>query len=60
MIQMFGKYIQMANKVRLPVLSNLAQCMLKLEKYDQAIEYCTMVLPLSPHVLFIPKNPKKP
>eukprot|EP00270_Netrium_digitus_P007680 TRINITY_DN2252_c0_g1_i2.p1 TRINITY_DN2252_c0_g1~~TRINITY_DN2252_c0_g1_i2.p1 ORF type:complete len:377 (+),score=120.93 TRINITY_DN2252_c0_g1_i2:180-1310(+) len=44
MMQMFGKYIQLADAVRLPALLNLAACELKLRHFGAAIEHCSQVI----------------
>ncbi|GJP31863.1 hypothetical protein CLOM_g15441 [Closterium sp. NIES-68] len=55
MMQMFGKYRDMANAVRLPTLLNSAAAHLKLNNYNETIGLCTMVLseePDNPKALF--------
>ncbi|CAI5980607.1 unnamed protein product [Closterium sp. NIES-64] len=43
MMQMFGKYRDMANAVRLPTLLNSAAAHLKLDNYNETIGLCTLV-----------------
>ena len=43
MMQMFGKYIEMANSVRLPCHLNLAACMLKKERWEEVVNNCNVV-----------------
>ncbi|CAI5968844.1 unnamed protein product [Closterium sp. NIES-64] len=55
MMQMFGKYRDMANAVRLPTLLNSAAAHLKLDNYNETIGLCTLVLseePDNPKALF--------
>ncbi|CAI7810875.1 unnamed protein product [Closterium sp. NIES-53] len=55
MMQMFGKYRDMANAVRLPTLLNSAAAHLKLNNYNETIGLCTLVLseePDNPKALF--------
>eukprot|EP00897_Mesotaenium_endlicherianum_P005890 jgi/Mesen1/5329/ME000266S04519 len=49
MFQMFGKYRNMANAVRLPCYLNLAACFLKLNRFDDAIGHCSVVLAEEPN-----------
>lgn len=44
MFQLFGKYKDMANAVKNPCHLNMAQCLLKLNRYEEAIGQCNMVL----------------
>eukprot|EP00850_Spirogloea_muscicola_P017371 SM000148S01048 [mRNA] locus=s148:339120:340201:- [translate_table: standard] len=44
MLQMYGKYVDLANAARLPCLLNTAACLLRLRRYDEAAEHCSMVL----------------
>ncbi|KAJ3679489.1 hypothetical protein LUZ60_017500 [Juncus effusus] len=44
MFQLFGKYRDMALAVKNPCHLNMAQCLIKLERYDEAIAQCTIVL----------------
>lgn len=43
MFQLFGKYKDMADAVKLPCHLNMAASLLKLEKYEEAIGHCTTV-----------------
>jgi len=44
MFQLFGKYKDMATAVKNPCHLNMAQCLLKLNRYEEAIGQCNMVL----------------
>ncbi|KAJ3696471.1 hypothetical protein LUZ61_000176 [Rhynchospora tenuis] len=44
MFQLFGKYRDMALAVKNPCHLNMAQCLIKLKRYDEAIAQCTIVL----------------
>ncbi|VFQ73803.1 unnamed protein product [Cuscuta campestris] len=44
MFQLFGKYRDMALAVKNPCHLNMAQCMLKLNRYDEVINQCSIVL----------------
>ncbi|KAF3338617.1 peptidyl-prolyl cis-trans isomerase FKBP42 isoform X2 [Carex littledalei] len=44
MFQLFGKYRDMALAVKNPCHLNMAQCLIKLKRYDEAIGQCTIVL----------------
>lgn len=44
MFQLFGKYRDMAVAVKNPCHLNMAQCMLKLNRFDEAINQCSIVL----------------
>jgi hypothetical protein len=43
MFQLFGKYRDMALAVKNPCHLNMAQCLIKLKRYDEAIAQCTIV-----------------
>ncbi|KAH8931892.1 hypothetical protein BDL97_19G044500 [Sphagnum fallax] len=44
MFQLFGKYRDMANAVKNPCHLNLAACLLKLNRFEEVIGHCTVVL----------------
>ncbi|XP_020095838.1 peptidyl-prolyl cis-trans isomerase FKBP42 isoform X2 [Ananas comosus] len=44
MFQLFGKYRDMALAVKNPCHLNMAACLIKLQRYDEAIGQCTIVL----------------
>ncbi|BBN16786.1 hypothetical protein MPTK1_7g09270 [Marchantia polymorpha subsp. ruderalis] len=44
MFQLFGKYKDMADAVKTPCHLNMAASLLKLERYEEAIGHCTIVL----------------
>ncbi|KAJ7519882.1 hypothetical protein O6H91_20G059300 [Diphasiastrum complanatum] len=44
MFQLFGKYKDMANAVKHPCHLNMAACFLKLQRYNEAIIQCNVVL----------------
>lgn len=44
MFQLFGKYKEMAIAVKNPCHLNMAACLLKLNRYEEAIGHCNMVL----------------
>ncbi|CAM6121414.1 unnamed protein product [Calypogeia fissa] len=44
MFQLYGKYKDMADSVKIPCHLNMAASLLKLEKYNEAIGHCTTVL----------------
>lgn len=44
MFQLFGKYKDMAIAVKNPCHLNMAACLLKLNRYEEAIGHCNMVL----------------
>ncbi|WOH14677.1 hypothetical protein DCAR_0934197 [Daucus carota subsp. sativus] len=44
MFQLFGKYQDMAMAVKNPCHLNMAACMIKLKRYEEAIEHCSIVL----------------
>ncbi|GLJ38061.1 hypothetical protein SUGI_0774740 [Cryptomeria japonica] len=44
MFQLFGKYKDMANAVKNPCHLNMAACLLKLNRYEDVIGQCNMVL----------------
>lgn len=44
MFQLFGKYKDMATAVKNPCHLNMAACLLKLNRYEEAIGHCNMVL----------------
>ncbi|XP_071690077.1 peptidyl-prolyl cis-trans isomerase FKBP42 [Rutidosis leptorrhynchoides] len=44
MFQLFGKYQDMALAVKTPCHLNIAACLIKLKRYDEAIAQCTIVL----------------
>eukprot|EP01018_Ginkgo_biloba_P000973 Gb_11891 [translate_table: standard] len=44
MFQLFGKYKDMANAVKNPCHLNMAACLLKLNRYEEVIGQCSMVL----------------
>uniref|UniRef100_A0A0D6QY77 peptidylprolyl isomerase n=1 Tax=Araucaria cunninghamii TaxID=56994 RepID=A0A0D6QY77_ARACU len=44
MFQLFGKYKDMANAVKNPCHLNMAACLLKLNRYEEVIGQCNMVL----------------
>ncbi|XP_059649123.1 peptidyl-prolyl cis-trans isomerase FKBP42-like [Cornus florida] len=44
MFQLFGKYRDMALAVKNPCHLNMAACMIKLERYEEAIGQCSIVL----------------
>jgi hypothetical protein len=43
MFQLFGKYKDLADAVKHPCHLNMAACMLKLNKYEEAIVQCNVV-----------------
>lgn len=43
MFQLFGKYKDLADAVKNPCHLNMAACMLKLNKYEDAIAQCSLV-----------------
>lgn len=43
MFQLFGKYRDMALAVKNPCHLNMAACLLKLNRYDEAITQCSIV-----------------
>lgn len=43
MFQLFGKYRDMANAVKNPCHLNLAACLLKIHRFEEAIGHCTVV-----------------
>lgn len=49
MFQMFGKYRDMANAVRLPCVLNMAACHLKKGAFHEAIAQCSVVLAEEPN-----------
>ncbi|KAL3680264.1 hypothetical protein R1sor_023220 [Riccia sorocarpa] len=49
MFQLFGKYKDMADAVKTPCHLNMAASMLKLERYEEAIGHCTIVLGEDPN-----------
>ncbi|MCO5613267.1 hypothetical protein L7F22_067543 [Adiantum nelumboides] len=44
MFQLFGKYKDLADAVKHPCHLNMAACMLRLNRYEEAIAQCSMVL----------------
>ncbi|KAK2967629.1 hypothetical protein RJ640_030500 [Escallonia rubra] len=44
MFQLYGKYQDMALAVKSPCHLNMAACLIKLKRYEEAIAQCTMVL----------------
>ncbi|CAI9103037.1 OLC1v1001454C1 [Oldenlandia corymbosa var. corymbosa] len=44
MFQLFGKYRDMALAVKNPCHLNMAACLIKLKRYDEAIGHCSLVL----------------
>lgn len=44
MFQLFGKYKDLADAVKHPCHLNMAACMLRLNRYDEAIAQCSVVL----------------
>ncbi|CAN1132620.1 Peptidyl-prolyl cis-trans isomerase FKBP42 [Linum perenne] len=44
MFQLFGKYREMALAVKNPCHLNMAACLIKLKRYDEAIAQCSIVL----------------
>lgn len=46
MFQLFGKYLDMANAVKNPCHLNLAACMLKIHRFEEAIGHCSVVCKL--------------
>lgn len=44
MFQLFGKYQDMAMAVKNPCHLNMAACMIKLKRYEEAIGHCSIVL----------------
>lgn len=43
MFQLFGKYQDMALAVKNPCHLNIAACLIKLKRYEEAIAQCTIV-----------------
>lgn len=43
MFQLFGKYHDMAIAVKNPCHLNLAMCMLKIHRFEEAIGHCSVV-----------------
>lgn len=43
MFQLFGKYQDMALAVKNPCHLNMAACLIKLKRYDEAIAHCGIV-----------------
>lgn len=43
MFQLFGKYQDMAMAVKNPCHLNMAACMIKLKRYEEAIGHCSIV-----------------
>ena len=52
MMQLFGKYLDEANSEKLPAHLNLCACLLKLERWNDAIDQATRALQVEPN------NPK--
>lgn len=50
MFQLFGKYRDMALAVKNPCHLNMAACLIKLKRYDEAIAQCSIVRIQSPMV----------
>lgn len=43
MFQLFGKYKDLADAVKHPCHLNMAACMLRLNRYEEAIAQCSVV-----------------
>lgn len=46
MFQLYGKYQDMALAVKNPCHLNIAACLIKLKRYDEAIGHCNIVRPI--------------
>lgn len=52
MFQLFGKYRDMALAVKNPCHLNIAACLIKLKRYEEAIGHCSIVCSLGNFSLF--------
>jgi len=50
MFQLYGKYQDMALAVKNPCHLNIAACLIKLKRYDEAIGHCNIVRLIKPFI----------